>query len=354
MALRAALLSPAAPPSVGGNAVTVGRVARVLRGQGVDLQVWDLSATPPDAVAREVAAYGPTLIHGFHALRAGPLALDLADRADVPLVITITGTDANHHLFEPETAATVRRVLEGAAAITVFHESIAARLTGAVPGLAPRIALVPQSVLFEDDPEPLSPRRATGPLILFPTGIRRIKRPRLPLAALDAVAARHPGLELRYVGPIIEADEGQALREALSARPWARYAGEVPHPRMRRLIETSDVVLNCSVSEGGMANSVLEALAAGRAVLASDIEGNRSLVEDGVTGLLFSSAQALAVQAERLLRDPALRRRLGEAGRERVTARFTAAREGDGYRAVYERVAAACLARERGRAGPTS
>jgi glycosyltransferase involved in cell wall biosynthesis len=123
---------------------------------------------------------------------------------------------------------------------------------------------------------------------------------------------------------------------------------------MRRLIETSDVVLNCSVSEGGMANSVLEALAAGRAVLASDIEGNRSLVEDGVTGLLFSSAQALAVQAERLLRDPALRRRLGEAGRERVTARFTAAREGDGYRAVYERVAAACLARERGRAGPTS
>src|SRR5206468_718978 len=83
------------------------------------------------------------------------------------------------------------------------------------------------------------------------------------------------GFELRYVGPILDAGEGAALLCALAGRPWARYLGEVPHAAMPAALHDADIVLNCSLSEGGMANSVLEALAFGRAVLASDIEGNR-------------------------------------------------------------------------------
>jgi glycosyltransferase involved in cell wall biosynthesis len=110
---------------------------------------------------------------------------------------------------------------------------------------------------------------------------------------------------------------------------------------MRGLLEASDVVLNCSASEGGMPNAVLEALALGRAVLASNIEGNKALVEDGVTGLLFDTPADLAAQADRLLGDPELRRRLGEAGRARVVARFGPARELDGYLTVYAQLAPA-------------
>jgi glycosyltransferase involved in cell wall biosynthesis len=108
---------------------------------------------------------------------------------------------------------------------------------------------------------------------------------------------------------------------------------------MAALLELSDVVLNCSLSEGGMANSVLEALSLGRTVLAADIAGNRSLVEDGVTGFLFGTPEELAAKADRLLRDPDLRARLGVAGRERVNARFGADRETDGYLATYMRLA---------------
>jgi glycosyltransferase involved in cell wall biosynthesis len=108
---------------------------------------------------------------------------------------------------------------------------------------------------------------------------------------------------------------------------------------MPALLELADVVLNCSLSEGGMANSVLEALALGRAVLASDIPGNRSLVEDGITGFLFGGPEELAAKADRLLQDPDLRARLGTAGRERVNARFGSDRETDGYLAAYARLA---------------
>jgi glycosyltransferase involved in cell wall biosynthesis len=89
---------------------------------------------------------------------------------------------------------------------------------------------------------------------------------------------------------------------------------------MPALFELADVVLNCSLAEGGMANAVIEALALGRAVLAADIAGNRSLVEDAITGFLFGSAEELAAKADRLLQDPDLRARLGWQARTRQCA----------------------------------
>jgi glycosyltransferase involved in cell wall biosynthesis len=87
-----------------------------------------------------------------------------------------------------------------------------------------------------------------------------------------------------------------------------------------------------------MANSVLEALTMGRAVLAADIEGNRSLIEDGVTGLLFQGEGELEAQAERLVADPALRARLGAVGRARVAALYPPEREISGYLDIYRRL----------------
>ena len=88
-----------------------------------------------------------------------------------------------------------------------------------------------------------------------------------------------------------------------------------------------------------MANSVLEALALGRAVLAADIEGNRSLIEEGVTGLLFRDEDELERQATRLVLDPVLRARLGSAGRELVERCYPPAREIDGYLEIYRGLA---------------
>ena len=88
-----------------------------------------------------------------------------------------------------------------------------------------------------------------------------------------------------------------------------------------------------------MSNSVLEALAAGRPVLASDIDGNRSLVEDGVTGFLFRDTTELEVKAEQLAADRALRERLGLAGRDLVERRYPPRREVESYLGVYARLA---------------
>jgi glycosyltransferase involved in cell wall biosynthesis len=343
MAARVAILTPFASPSLRGNAITAERIARGLRQRGVDLRLWDLSVVPETAVENHIDRFRPAIVHAFHAFRTGPAALRIARRANVPLLVTATGTDVNHDLGDPDSAPVVRRVLEGAAAISVFDESMAAAIVEALPDVAGRVVVIPQSVSFEAAPHGHWPpaaalRRATGPIVLFPAGLRPVKRPLLPLEPLESLLPEHPGLELVYVGPILDAEMGEALAHAMASQPWARHLGAVPHARMPALLEASDVVLNCSISEGGMANSVLEALSLGRAVLASDIPGNRSLVEDGVSGLLFGSVEEMTAKARRLLADADLRLRLGQAGRERVATRFGPDREVDGYVAAYARL----------------
>jgi glycosyltransferase involved in cell wall biosynthesis len=342
MVRRLALLTPFAFPSVTGNAVTVERIARGLRARGADVEVWDLSAATPAAIERRTAECRPVIVHAFHAYRAGPLGMALARRIGCPLVVTLTGTDANLDLVDAERAATVRSVLGSAAAVTVFHDSVAALVARAVPEVSDRIVVVPQSVDFPARAFPavsVSPTR--GPVMLFPAGIRPVKRPLFPLVPLDAVAAGFPGFELRYIGPILDAREGEALLKAVASRPWARYLGEAPHAAMPTAFEEADVVLNCSLSEGGMANSVLEALAFGRAVLASDIAGNRSVIEHEVTGLLFSGPDDFAEKTSRLLSDPGLRMRLGEAGRAR-TSQLGLEKEVEGYMRLYDGLAPGC------------
>jgi glycosyltransferase involved in cell wall biosynthesis len=334
-----ALLTPFSFPSVRGNAVTAERIARGLAERGVAVRVWDLSITPEATLEAEVGAYRPALIHALHAHHTGPTALGLARRMEIPLVVTLTGTDANHDLVDAARAGVVRRVLRGAATLVAFHDSIRARIAAVLPDLAARLVVIPQAARLDGDaPFDLAARWAVPPervLFLFPAGIRPVKDPRAPLEPLGSLVARLPWVRLLYAGPILDPAEGDRLRAALAGRPWARHVGAVPHARMRSLLAQSDVVLNCSRSEGGMANSVLEALAMERAVLASDIEGNRSLIEDGVTGLLFRDASDFETAAERLARDPALRARLGRAGRERVEALYPPAREIDAYLAVY-------------------
>jgi glycosyltransferase involved in cell wall biosynthesis len=95
--------------------------------------------------------------------------------------------------------------------------------------------------------------------------------------------------------------------------------GFVPHAEAQRLIARAAVVVLPSYREG-LPMVLLEAMAQGRAVVATSVGGIPSLIEDGVTGLLVpkGDAGALREAITRLLGDAALRSKLGAAARERV------------------------------------
>lgn len=106
------------------------------------------------------------------------------------------------------------------------------------------------------------------------------------------------------------------------------------------LLKGFDVFVMSSVTEG-LGTSVLDAMACGRAVVATRAGGIPESVVDGETGLLVSTRDpaALASAVLRLLRDANLRRALGEAGRARARARFSAARMVAETTAEYEALA---------------
>ena len=103
------------------------------------------------------------------------------------------------------------------------------------------------------------------------------------------------------------------------------------------LLKGFDLFVMSSVTEG-LGTSVLDAMACGRAVVATRAGGIPESVVDGETGLLVPvrDPAALASAVGRLLRDPDRRRALGEAGRARARARFSAARMVAETIAVYD------------------
>jgi glycosyltransferase involved in cell wall biosynthesis len=156
------------------------------------------------------------------------------------------------------------------------------------------------------------------------------------LAPLEALRRHHPEIKVVFVGPMIEAEEGTKLQEALKGRPWAFYLGPVSHEELCAMLKSVDVVINSSLSEGGMANSILEAMSRERAVLVSDIEGNRTVVQDGINGFLFGSEAEFLEKAERLIREPHLRRTLGLKGKEKIEREFSREGEIQEYLQLYE------------------
>jgi glycosyltransferase involved in cell wall biosynthesis len=337
--MRVTLVTPFDLPSIRGNAITVRRIFEGLRARGVSALVVDLEQISEADAGARVDDFAPELIHAFHAYRAGPIACRLAAAKRLPLVVTLTGTDANHDLVDPARTQVVKEVLSSASAIVAFHDSIRRNVLARLPDLAPRFFVIPQSVWLPEGPAFSLAERASlagGEFIfLLPAGIRAVKRPCYALDPFDKLAPRHPQLRLLYAGPLIDPIEWETLMGALRDRSWARHLGEVPHEEMRSLIQGVDVVLNTSSSEGGMANSVLEAMSLGRPVLAADIEGNRSVIEDGVDGLLFATEEEFIERAERLILDPELRAKLGAVAREKVRQHFPLEREIEGYLDLY-------------------
>ena len=151
--------------------------------------------------------------------------------------------------------------------------------------------------------------------------VGRLQAPKDPITLVRALAelgATGRGGDRRR-RPRPAAVESEVRRLGLES--VVRLAGE--RDDVGELLAGADLFVLSSRSEG-LPLSILEAMAAGLPVVASSVGGVPELVVEGETGLLVppGDPHALAAAMERLLDDPALRRRLGAAGRTRVSEHF--------------------------------
>lgn len=155
---------------------------------------------------------------------------------------------------------------------------------------------------------------------------------------LNAFARLPPGeCQLILVGEGPERGALESLADGLGIRDRVEFAGhrdDVPD-----LLRTLDIFVLPSLSEG-MSNTLLEAMATGVAVVASDVGGNREIIESERSGLLFRSGDTAAAAAQllRLITNPELRRAVGGAGAARVRGTFSIEAMLGRYEELYRRL----------------
>lgn len=113
------------------------------------------------------------------------------------------------------------------------------------------------------------------------------------------------------------------------------------------ILRISDIGVLCSHEEG-FSNAILESMAAGLPMVVTDVGGNAEAVEDGVTGIVVPprTPAQLGRAIRKLLKDPALRKRMGRAGYKRVRQHFSLDACVDKYQKLYDGLGCACVPEE--------
>jgi glycosyltransferase involved in cell wall biosynthesis len=265
------------------------------------------------------------VVHAHWIVPNAAMVADLVDAHRAPLVVSAHGSD----VFLAERSAAVRpfarATLARAARVTACSDDLRRRAV-ALGAPEARTLTVPYGV--DADAFGASPPPGT--------------RARLGAAAdTTLVLALGRLVEKKGLGPLVEAAAGLQgvhlaiggagdLRDTLDRRiaelgAPARLVGTLDRREVAAALAAADVVAVPSVVDragnvDGLPNTLLEAMAAGRAVVASRVAGIPDVIADGVNGLLVPPGDVPALRAAlaRLVADERLRARLGAAARETV------------------------------------
>jgi glycosyltransferase involved in cell wall biosynthesis len=230
-----------------------------------------------------------------------------AQRSGKPYVVQVWGTDVELARRAPWLA---RRVLRSAKLVIAASNDLAerARALG-----AREVRVIPSGVDV-----PLHIGEESEPAEVLYAG--RLSPEKGVLELLEAAQGMN----------LVVAGDGP-LRDRV---PAAR--GFVQHDELQQLYARAAVVA-CPSRREGFGVACLEAMAHGRPVVATRIGGLLDLVVDGETGIVVPPRNPAALRSalERLLADPALRRRLGAAGRDRARTHFSWEKVTDATLAAY-------------------
>ncbi|PIP97761.1 MAG: hypothetical protein COW75_04030 [Rhodobacterales bacterium CG18_big_fil_WC_8_21_14_2_50_71_9] len=323
------------------------RHAAALAAMGVEVVMAPFSRLPdPLRDLRAVRALRALMVarrfdiihtHMSKAALAGVVAARLIRPAAArPLVVNTAhnlGSLALSHPLLRRLFKVYDRMLLGGACDAVIVVSERVRARALALGLAPpdKLFAIPNGIAterFAPDQAQAAVRRAAlnvapgETLILTVARLVWFKGLDVLIDALALIARRRPGAKLVIVGagPLRAALEQRA--QALGVGDRVTFTGE--RSDVPQLLAAADIFALTSVSEG-MPISILEAMASGLAVAATEVGGVGELVRDGETGLLTPPRDpaAFAAALEKLIADPALRARMGAGGRARVEAEFT-------------------------------
>lgn len=273
-----------------------------------------MSMAPMLLYAAAAAALGSMLRRGLqvdvidahYVYPDGVAAVMLGRRFRLPVVMTARGSDVTQL---PDYAGP-RRMIRWAMAHADGMVSVSAGLRRAMValGAAPeRVRVLRNGIdlgLFRPPGDRAALRAelgVTGPTLVSVGNLIERKRNHLTIGALPHL----PEWSLLLVGDGPERGRLEALAAGLGLADRVRFVGAQPHATLPRFYGAADAMVLASSREG-WANVLLESMASGTPVVASDIEGNDEVVQGRAAGLIIgeNSADGIAGGVRALWADP--------------------------------------------------
>lgn len=271
--------------STRGNFITARRWIRGLTQRGIAVKL-DSSELLGEGYF-SASAFKPDIIHAHHAVHCGMAAAGVATQMNIPLVISIGGTD----WYADKTAAPdpgcLAALARADAVISPTKETVE-KLKTVVPKSC-GVFYVRRGVRINPRTESAFKTSLNG---LMAGGLRPVKGQLKALRWVEALRAKGIPATLTIAGPAIDSLYTAKVEQVLSRQPQDRWIGPIRHADMPGLYADADFFLNASENEGA-SNAILEALANGCPVAARDCPGNRHLLSSAASELacLFSDTE---------------------------------------------------------------
>ena len=185
-------------------------------------------------------------------------------------------------------------------------------------------SLIPNGVdiqRFSAEATPIEAYDDGRPTVLFVGRIEKRKGLAYLIRAYSQMQEALPNVRILVVGRQGRAGRGYMRYVRNRGLSGIQFVGEVPQSELPRYYQTCDVFCSPALSGESFGMVLLEAMAAGKPVVATNIDGYRQVVHDGVEGRLVEprDSASLATALIDLLQSPEMRKSFGERGR--VTAR---------------------------------
>lgn len=261
-------------------------------------------------------------LHNHFASSSGTVALLTSALSGIPFSYTLHGPS---DLYEPEKWRLREKTARAAFVACISHFARAQAMHFSDPAHWPKLRIVHCGVLPELYAR-AAPRSEPGTRLIFVGRLAAVKGLRVLIEAFGQARRTRPDLHLTLVGD--GADRAMLERLAAPLGDAVQFAGYLSQEDVAAALARSDAFVLPSFAEG-LPVVLMEALAAARPVIATQVAGVSELVEDGVNGFIVppGDARTLADRIGRIADDPELRARMGRAGRETVRAEFDARQE---------------------------
>ena len=387
--MKIALLTEKYTPDIGGLAISSERFARLLSsaGHAHAVRVFAPTLSLPPSEKRTLPSSGVSItrfgahkriddtlvdwleliveehkrepfdvLHAYFLAQAGFVAAYAGKYLNIPSVVSIRGNDIERAPFDPSKFSHVMYALQNASAVTTNATVLAKKAKAFIDR---EIHLIPNGVdtnhfkpLQRNETliktlvsaQNVTPRKTRGleqrckdsspppkamstitSVIGFVGELREKKGIKTLLSAYAQVNKTKP-TTLLVVGTIRQGEDNQVFEEFLATNSDLQIivTGYVSSRELPTYYSLMDVFIHPPLRDG-MPNAVLEAMACGKAVVATGVGGVLDAIKDGEDGSIVpvNDAEALSSAILELLENDPLRKRLGESARQKIVESFT-------------------------------